>query len=181
MSDAYEAFERDVPEHLRDDAMQMMAEATGGYGSHESVTILDRDQLDAINFRASGIIRIEGEEYTFQMEDGNRNGTDLLAWQSDRQFEYHQPTRWAVQPRRDIIYRHISEGKGPFLLAKWGAVAKNRDMADLIRKYSYDRFFQPGGLVERHYRELADKHGFEIVTQETADETKAMLAKATQP
>lgn len=175
-ADPYADFERDVPEHLREDAMQAMSEATGGYGEPTNVHILEHDRMDAINCRAHGIITIEGEEYTFQMEDGNRNGTVLLAWESDQPFERHEPTRWALQPTRDLIDKAIMSDSGPFLLLKWDAILKNLpNVAAIPGKYSYDRYVQPGGLVEGHWRKAAAKHHFEIVTEETAQETRARL------
>lgn len=185
MSDPYAAFNRDVPEHLREDVMQMMAEATGEYGAHSCVTILEHDRLDAINCRASGIIEIEGEEYTFQMEDGNCNGTVLLAWESDTPFERHQPTRWTLQPKRDLIDKAIMDGKGPFLIAKWDAMLKRPEIAAIPGKYSYDRYFAPGLKSEQHWKAEAGKHHFELASEETAQETRkrlaeAVIAKATQ-
>lgn len=181
MSDPYEAFERDVPEHLREDAMQMMAEATGGWGEHESVTILERDRIDAINCRASGIIQIEGNEFTFQMEDGNHNGTVLLAWESDTPFEHHEPTHWALQPMSGLVDRHIAAGRGPFLIEKWDIFLKRPEIAEIVRSYAYDRFVQPGLRSEQHYKAKAAGHHFEIVTQDEADRTRARLAEATIP
>jgi hypothetical protein len=180
VTDPYVAFERDVPKHLQDDALQAMAEATGGYGSPVNVTILDRDQLDAINFRAGGIIEIEGREFTFQFEDGNWNGSVLLAWESDRPFERHEPTRWAIQPKQHLVWDAINAGRGPFLIAKWDIMIGRPEIAKIVGNYAYDRFFQPGGQIEKHYHALADKHHFEIVSQEDADRTRARLAEATE-
>jgi len=176
---AYAAFERDIPAHLREDVMMAMAEATGGWGKPENVYILDHDRIDAINCRAHGIVTVDGEEYTFQMEDGNHNGTVLLAWNEDKAFEHHQPTRWALQPQRHLIDRAITENNGPFLLLKWDAVLKNKpDVAAIPGKYSYDRYVQPGCKVEGHWKAEAAKHHFEIVTEETAQETRQLLEKA---
>lgn len=179
MSDPYAAFERDVPQHLQEDAMQMMAEATGGYGEHESICILERDQIDAINARAHGIITIEGVEYVFQMEDGNRNGTELLSWNEGKPFERHVPTAWALQPIAELVGDALEAGKGPFLIFKWDAMLKNRPaLAAIPGKYAYDRFVQPGGLIEGHYRAEAAAAQFEIVPQEVVDETRAKLARS---
>lgn len=178
MVDPYEAFERDIPEALREDALTAMCEATSGY-EVANVHILDRDQIDAINARASGIITIEGEEYSFHLESGNWNGTVLLAWQEDKAFEHRVPTRWALQPTREIIGKHLAEGKGSFLLLKWDAILKNwPKVAEIPGKYAYDRRVQPGHKVETYWKAEAAKHNFVIVSQEEADETRAMLAKA---
>lgn len=180
--DPYEAFNRDIPEHLREEVMTAMAEATSGWGEPSNVHILEHDRIDAINARAEGIVTVEGKEYTFQMENGNWNGTVLLAWQSDKPFEYHEPTRWALQPKRDLIDQAIESGKGPFLIMKWDAILANKsELKDLLRNYSYDRYVQPGSVVENHYREKATKHLFDIVLEETANETRKTLERATEP
>lgn len=173
---AYESFERDIPEHLREDAMMAMAEATGEWSKPPNVHILEHDRMNAINCRAHGIIEIEGVEYTFQMEDGNWNGTVLLAWESDKPFERHQPTRWALQPKRNLIDKAILANNGPFLILKWDALLKNRpELAAIPGKYSYDRYFQPGSKTESYWRDAAAKHQFELVTEETANETRHRL------
>lgn len=177
MSDPYEAFEQDVPERLREDAMTMMAEATHMDGAHDCIQILDRDRIDAINCRAHGIIEIEGEEYTFQMQDGNWNGTELLAWNEDREFEHHVPAQWALQPTRDLIGKAHEEGRGSFLLLKWDAMLSNRpSIAEIPGKYSYDRRVQPGGKVETYWKAKAAEHHFDIVLQEEADATRKLLS-----
>jgi len=113
------------------------------------------------------------------MEDGNWNGTVLLAWNEDKAFEHHQPTRWALQPQRHLIDAAIMANNGPFLLLKWDAVLKDKPtVAAIPGKYSYDRYVQPGGKVEGHWRAEAAKHHFDIVTEETAQETRRHLEKA---
>lgn len=177
MSDkAYEGFERDVPEHLRDDAIQMMAEATGGYGGHPSVTIHERDRLNAINHHASGTIAIEGREFSFQMEDGDRNGTVLLAWNDDRPFERHEPTRWALAPERQLVEKALEAGRGGLLLAKWDAMLKQPELAALPGKYAYDSHFAPGVVTESHWRGEAARRGFAIVDEEEAAATRTRLS-----
>ncbi len=175
MMDAYQAFERDVPESLREDAMYAMAVAAQGCESPANVTILDRDRLDAINVRASGIIIIAGVEYTFQIQDGNWNGTELLAWESDKPFEHHEPTRWALQPARRLIREALAAGRGAFLVVKWDAMLLRGEIADIPRNYAYDRHFQQGSKIETHWKEAAAKHHFEIVTESDANETRKRL------
>lgn len=177
-TDPYEAFNRDVPEAMRYDVMTMLAEAAQG-DDHADVHILDRDRIDAINARAHGIVTIDGEEYSFQLEDGNWNGTVLLDWEGGREFVHHVPTRWALQPDYALVNDAIANQRGPFLLFKWDAMLNNHPaIAAIPGKYSYDRMMQPGGFIEKHYRDAAAKHRFVIVDQEQADETRAQLAKA---
>lgn len=178
-----EAFSRDIPESKQEDVMLMVAEAASGWNDHDCITILDRDRMDAINVRASGILDFEGREYWFIVRDGNWDGTVLEGWEDAgvQTFEPHEPIRWALQPRRDLIGDAIAHGKGPFLLLKWDAILKNHsEVAAIPGKYAYDRHFQPGGFVEKHWKDAAAKHQFEIVTKEEADETRKRLAEATE-
>ncbi len=174
---ADEAFAASVPAHLQDDVFQMLAEAAAGCCEHKSVTIFDRDRMNAINVRAHGIVTVEGVEYRFILRDGNNDGTVLEDWDGDAVFEHHKPTVYALQPEARLIDQAIMSGKGSFLLMKWDAMLSNhRDLADIPGKYAYDRYFQPGIVSERHYRDAAAKHHFVIVDEETARETRARLA-----
>lgn len=177
--DPYAAFDRDVPEQRRDDVMTMLSEAAHDDGAHKCVTILDRDRLNAINVRVAGIVELDGKEFSFQLQDGDWNGTELLSWEDDKPFEYHTPTRWALQPDSALVDKALLDGNGPFLLAKWDAMLRRAEIAEIPGKYGYDRHFAPGVVSEKHWRDAAAKHRFEIVSQETADETRAKLARAT--
>lgn len=177
------AFCRDIPEADQEIVMEMISESASGHIKHDCITMLEIDRLDACNYRSSGILDWKGREYSFIVQDGNWNGTVLEGWEEAgvQEFEYHQPTVWALQPRRDLISDAIVHGKGPFLLMKWDAILKNRpEVAAIPGKYAYDRHFQPGGFVERHWTDAAAKHQFEIVTNEEADETRKRLEMATE-
>lgn len=170
-----QAFERDIPERLREDVMVMISEAAHGYTDWESVTILELDRIDAINVRAHGIIAVEGAEYRFIVEDGNRNGTVLEDWEGDKKFTPMPRTNWALQPTADRVNRALASGEGKSLLFKWNAAMRNPQIAKLPGNYAYDRRMQPGMLIENYYRDKAANYGFEIVSDEQAKETRAML------
>lgn len=179
--DPEKQFEQDIPEEMWEDVMLMMTEAAHCDKAHENVTILERDWYDAINVQVSGIIKINDEEYSFQLASGNRNGTELLDWNGNRTFVPHVPTRYALQPKRQLVLDAIEKENGPFLVVKWDAMLKNhRKIAEIPDKYTYDKRFQPGTLIERHYQAEAAKHHFEIVTEETAAETRKKLLAATK-
>lgn len=179
-----EAFCRDIPESRQQEIMEMISEAASGHIKHDCITMLEIDRLDACNYRSSGIIEVDGREYSYIVQDGNWNGTALEAWEETgvQKFEYHQPTVWALQPRCDLIGDAIAHGKGPFLLLKWDAILKNHpQVAAIPGKYAYDRHFQPGGLVEKHWKDAAAQHQFEIVTKDEADKTRLRLKQADTP
>lgn len=176
----YDRFDRDVPEHLREDVMTAMCEATSGYDV-PSVHILERDQLNACNHRALGSITIEGVEYSFQFESGDFNGSVLLDWEGEREFEYHTPTRYALQPIQRLISQAIESGKGDFLILKWDAILRNRpEVAAIPSKFAYDTHYQPGSRTSTYWREKAAKHLFDIVTEEEASSTRSHLTGASQ-
>ena len=172
------AFERDIPESDREEVLTMMAEAAQGFNDHDCITILDRDRQDAINVRAHGILNWNGTEYRFILEDGNWNGTVIEDWDGDKEFKPLPRTVWTLQPRDDLITTAIMERRGPFLLAKWDAVMKRTEIAEIPGKYTYDRMMQPGSKIESYWKEKAAKHSFEIVSEETAAETRKLLLEA---
>lgn len=174
-----ERFEQSVPENQREDVMTMIAEATQGYSLDASITIWERDRIDAINARARGVIKIGDKEHSFICEDGNRAGTVLEDWDGDREFAPFPRAEWAVQPRSDLIEKAISQGRAAFLLEMWGSFLTRTEIADLPRKYAYDRMMQPGVKVEEHYRAAAARHEMVLVSREEADATRRRLESAT--
>jgi len=175
--DADAAFDRDVPETMRDDLYQAMSEATANGEGVGDVSICEHDRIDAVNCRASGFVRIGDREFAFEMEDGNSRGTVLLHWgEQERLFERHVPTRYAVQPNADMIGKAIEIGSVRLLVMQWDAMAKREDVADMLRGYAHDRFCAPGHVTDTHFRERAAKMGMVIVDEETAAETRRRLA-----
>lgn len=175
------AFDADIPEALRDDIMTAISEAAHmGTGTHGCVHILNQDRIDAINVRAEGIVTVDGREYWFIVEDGNRNGTVLDGWEhSGKQtFEPVQRTQWALVPRHDLVSDALGSGKGPFLVAKWDAFLSRPAVARIPSNYAYDRMMQPGLKIEQHYRAEAAKHGLVLTDAESAAEIRARLMDA---
>lgn len=178
-SEADAAFNRDIPEQDRDEVMTMIAEAAHNDDAHpDFISILDRDRIDAINVRANGILTWKGQEFRFIVEDGNWNGTTLEDWEGDTEFKPLPRTEWTLQPLPTLITDAILSGKGPFLIQKWDIFLSRSDVAEIPRKYSYDRTFAPGIVTETYWREQAAKHKMELVSKETADETRRRLGEA---
>src|SRR3546814_13718515 len=97
--------------------------------------------FDAINVRAHGIVTVGDDEFTFIVEDGNRNGTRLEDWNGNKPFEVLERTVWALQPKDDLVSKAIISGKGPFLIMKWDAILRNLpEVAAIPGKYAYDRY-----------------------------------------
>jgi len=176
------AFDADVPADIREDVFQEMSDAVSSGESQGRVSIIDHDRIDAVNCRASGIVTIDGTEYQFELEDGNRNGTVLISWNEDRPFERTERTEWALQPLDDAIGSAIESGRGAVLVMKWDGILKFRpEVADIARKYAYDKQFAPGIVTETHWRAAAAKAHLAIVTKEEADLTRERLLTAGPP
>jgi hypothetical protein len=176
---AQERFERDVPEDQREDVLMMLAEATGQWGKHDCIMILEHDRIDAINARAHGIITLGDKEFTFSFRDGNHDGSVLEDWEGDDVWEATPRTEWTLQPLPHLVSKAITAGRGPFLIKKWDIIVAREEVREIVRNYAYDRMMQPGGKIENHYKQKAAKHYFEIVSKEEADATRARLMQAT--
>lgn len=176
-----EAFARDIPDEHQESVLVMLSESAQSCGEHECVSVIERDRIDAINVRASLILTFEGREYSVFLEDGNWNGTVIRGWENHgKDYEPHQPTRWALAPRPGLISDASATGQSAFLIAKWDALLKNPAVSEIPGKYGYDRFGQPGSLIENYWRGEAEKLGFVIVSQEEADEVRARLSTSTE-
>ena len=148
---------------------------------HDAVTILDVDKLDAINVRAEGILRWNGEEYSFHVEDGNWNGRSsgsgkaLVKLSSATNLLF---TRY--RPNPGLVSKAVESNRGSFLIAKWDAFLTRNDVKEIPNKYMYDKHFAPGGKTETYWKEAAAKYGFVIVSKDEANRTRAMLAEISE-
>lgn len=173
-----ERFELDVPAAIRDSVMETLAECAQG-AEAPNVYIFERDRIDAINVRAHGCITLEGEEYTFIIRDGNWDGTVLVAWNEDREFEPHPRIQWTLQPTAALLDEAFVSGRRQFLLWKWDAMILRPEIAKIPGSYAYDKMVQPGLVTEKYWRAEAAKHHFDIVSVEEATETRKRLSPCT--
>lgn len=176
----WSAFVRDIPdERDQENLLTMMAEVVQGWGTHDAVTVLNSYRSDVINATAEGIVEFKDREYYFVLEDGNNRGTVLLGWEDHGRYEEPKPTIWTIAPKPDTVSNALLPGGNPaFLLKKWDLFLDRYDIKDLLRGYSYDRHFQPGGKTEDHYRDRAWSLGAIIVTEEHAKEIRELLERA---
>jgi hypothetical protein len=173
------AFDADVPVALRDGIFQEMSEAVAENRSQGRVSIVDHDQIDAVNCRASGFVTVDDKEYQFEMEDGNNRGTVLLSWDEDKPFVRHVPDKIVLQPARDIVAKAVESLTGDILLMKWDGMLKNQPkLAGLCDRYVYDRRVQPGLVTDASYVDEAARAGFIMVPERDAAETRRMLKAA---
>lgn len=178
---AGEKFARDVPQRLQEDVCMRIGEAMWAQESADGVHLLEIEAINAANYRALGTVTVEGEEYTFIAESGDRNGFQIVDWDDGAEFKPLERTQYALQPVKELINSAIDSGKGPFLVLKWDAMLKRSEIAEIPGKYAYDQYVQPGSLTRDYWRKKAAEYRFEIVDQETADATRKRLMEANSP
>jgi len=152
-------------------------------GEDGHVFISEIEMINATNYQISGAFWLGGKEYGFLVEMGDNNG---FVWREitdegpipDARVER---TRYALAPRSDIVQKHLQNGSSALLIGLWESFLEREQYKDLIGKYEYDRMFQPGSKIESHYRAKAAEVGFEIVSKEDADATRARLIAASTP
>lgn len=175
---AEQAFERDIPGASRDDIQTQIEEAMW-YDDDAAVTILTKERANMCNVVAEGVITIGGREFWFHAESGDYNGFVLRGWEeAGQEYEPVRRTIWVLAPPMRLVYTRIQEGRGQALLDLWGGMLKQPDLADLAQKYAYDRYMQPGLVVESYWRSRAAERGFEIVCEEEAKERRELLVKS---
>lgn len=139
--------------------------------------------INATNHQVSGAFWLGGVEYAFLVEMGDNNGFMFRELTADGPIPENkvEHARFALAPRQDLITKAVAEGQGAFLIAKWDAMLKREPYNQLIGKYHYDRMFAPGLKTESHYREKAAEVGFQIVSEEEAQQMRVCLAAANDP
>lgn len=173
-----EAFERDIPEPMRDAVMTEIAEASYyGEGKHGNVYILEQVKHDVINVTVSGVFTLEGREFWFLLDNGNWNGTVLRGWEEagEQAMAPSKPTQWTLVPNSTVISEALDAQRGHILLQVWEAFLTRKEVAEIPGKYAYDKFFAPGGKTETYWRDKAATYNLILSTQEHADEIRARL------
>lgn len=116
-------FDRDVPEHLREDVLQRICEAAWSGGGSGDISIIGLERLDALNMEFTGTVMIEGWEHWFHIRDGNGNGTEILGWNNDAAPGIDRQPRAvpALIPAPSLVEDAIFSGKAEKFLDQWNA------------------------------------------------------------
>lgn len=149
-------------------------------GEHGYFWVSDRHWVNRLNQIIVGSFWVDGVELTFEAESGDRNGwmwRDISPDKPVARIEdiAPKPTVYALQPNEYIVRKSMAQGQSYFLLVKWDAFLKRKDLAELPRKYMYDKHFAPGSKTESYWRGKAEKVGFILVPEDQANETRAIL------
>jgi hypothetical protein len=132
-------------------------------GGGPGVVFRDVHQHDACNHTLSGTINIGGRVFGFIVRNGNNDGTEVVEWGDADDIGIYEPPppgeSLTSLPTLNIYSDQERRIRGLTIYALW---RKEPWFVEQARKYAYDRHFQPGGFVESHYREWAEKKGVRI-------------------
>lgn len=151
-------------ENVPVEALERIADASWGWSSYKNkeringVWISDVHTINACNHVYSGNVLIDGTDYGFIIESGDRVGTEIREWGlADDVGTYDPgppPEPLRLVPRDDNLWCDR-----PAMFAVYAAWRKEKWFEDLERNYNYDRHFAPGGKTETYYRSKAEARG----------------------
>ena len=122
------------------------------------VRLSDVYQINACNHVYSGTITHEGTEYGFVVESGDRNGTMVREWGLSENVGTYEPK--PVEPLTFIPKNWAT--LSPAMKGVYKVWRKEIWFVEMEKSYNYDRHFQPGCVIESHYKSLAAKKGLEV-------------------
>lgn len=126
----------------------------------DGVKITDIHQHNACNHTLSGEVEIDGETLYFIVNSGDWNGFDVLQYGTVDEvgvYEPPKPSRFMFVPIDDNLKKNRSGMYRVYL--KW---TKEKWFIDKLNGYHYDRHFQPGCFIEKHYSDWAAQKGLKI-------------------
>lgn len=131
------------------------------------VSVIDKHELNILNHVYEGCVYVgnDEEEWSFQIESGNNNGTVILQWCREEEstpFEPPKPTRFRLVPRNDNL-----QADKPAMYDVYLGWKNEEWFQDLERSYNYDRHFSPTNKIETHYREKAAARGLKFTCEES--------------
>lgn len=125
-------------------------------------TITNVETINACNHLFSATYNSPNGMVYITAENGDFNGSNILKWSMEQiVHEPFTPVYYSLMPIASINQAMFNV----FLL--WRNEAW---FADLVRGYNYDRFFQPGVVVENHYINQARKRGLKFAPIEVCEE-----------
>lgn len=156
-------FVADYGEKATEYILQTIVEAFANYGEKggDGVRFSTVHQLNACNHVLVGHVEHDGTEWHFIIEVGDWNGTlvrDFGTVDEVSTYEPPVPTRFTFVPSNDNLKMDHPEMYKVYL---WWR--EQPWFTEQIQKYQYDRHFQPGGAIEKHYSDWAAAKGLKIV------------------
>lgn len=156
----------------------------GGFENPEEgedchVYVAEIIDINVLNKLISGCFWLKDIEYSFLIECGDINGWLWRELSKDNPIPdiKYRPTKYVLQPNNDVVAKHIEKGTGKLLLQLWDVISSRPQFKKIPESYMYDKHFQPGGKIEKYWRDRAAEGKFIIVTEEEAEELKRRLEK----
>ena len=136
------------------------------------VTIENIHRHNAVNMTITGHVNHDEIDFFFEVEDGDWNGTVVTSFSTQElpPFEAPVPVTFTMVPTND----HLKQAN-PAMYGVYLAWTQETWFRELVRQYHYDRYVQPGVVVEQSYRQAAQARGLKWVT---SDCTQALQAAA---
>ena len=137
-----------------EEMLERICDAHWNGGKGEGVTFRDIYQHNACNHTLSVTIEENGTVYGFVIDNGDWNGTVVVSWGlEDDVASYKHP-----EPGEQLTFVQINPCLRTERPEMWQVYLWWRDQSwfkEKNRNYLYDRHFQPGVQIEKHYREWA--------------------------
>lgn len=124
-------------------------------------TITETIQRNICNYTLKGYLELDGLEYYFEINDGDWSGTEIS------QFELAENAITGKEEEPISILSFIPENpflhiSNPAIFQAYLSWRKSEWFKEKERNYNYDRFFQPGGQIEKYYRNWAAEKGMTV-------------------
>lgn len=140
-------FGKDVPEDQQEDVLQRVVEAIWSEeGRYDGAVIIGMEELNVLNREAEGSIVIDGREHYFHVRDGDRAGTEILAWNSGEGLRPEPADPKALVPFQSRVSEALASGQARKFLEQWNAdltpgSERGDALHDLVSNAAYDAFF----------------------------------------
>lgn len=147
-------------EEIPYEALERIAEAHWNRQNADGVIITDTYQHNACNHTVTGTVDIDGQVFGFVIEMGDWNGTVVNQWGDPDDIVAYEPPK--IEPLTFLPEDPHLLRKRPDMFKVYAIWRKEEWFKEKERAYNYDRHFQPGIAIEKHYREWAGTRGLRI-------------------
>lgn len=134
------------------------------------VTIENIHRHNAVNMTITGYVNHAGIDFFFEVEDGDWNGTVVTAFSTQElaPFESPTPVTYTMVPTNGQLKQ-----ANPAMYGVYLAWMRETWFSDLVRQYNYDRYVQPGVVVEQTYKQAAQARGLKWVSSDCPEALQA--------
>lgn len=155
--ESFEQFEQQYGSAVAEEVLTRICEAAWNRGKPTpGVFLSEVHPINALNHTLEGTVVHNDISFEFLIDNGDANGTVVREFTTEDRAPYvpERPARYTLVPANP----HLKAEK-PFQYEAFLQHTKQSWFKDLVSHYNYDRHFQPGLVIERHYKEQAVAHG----------------------